>query len=144
MPQGFGRRTALALVLCAAWLMALPALAQDPRASEAQTAALAWLALTDANDVQASYSAAGSIFRGAIPIQRWTEGLAKLRVPLGAMQTRTLHETSFARVIPGLPDGDYALLRFRTIFAGKPDAEESVTLVRDDTGAWQVVGYVIR
>ena len=51
---------------------------------------------------------------------------------------------SFARVIPGLPDGDYALLRFRTLFSGKPDAEESVTLERDSAGAWQVVGYVIR
>jgi hypothetical protein len=144
MAQRFGRRAALALVLCAAWLMALPGLAQDPRASEAQTAALAWLALTDANDAQASYSAAGSIFRGAITIERWTEGLTKLRVPLGAMQARTLHETSFARAIPGLPDGDYALLRFRTIYAGKPDAEESVTLARDGAGPWQVVGYVIR
>jgi hypothetical protein len=60
------------------------------------------------------------------------------------MQRRTLHEAAFARVIPGLPDGDYALLRFRTLFSGKPDAEESVTLERDAAGAWQVVGYVIR
>ena len=46
-------------------------------------------------------------------------------------QRRTLQEDAFARVIPGLPDGDYALLRFRTLFSGKPDAEESLTLERD-------------
>ncbi len=138
------RRAVLGMLLCAAWMAALPSLAQDPRASEAQAAALAWLSLTDANEAQASYDAAGTKFRNAIPTGRWSEGLAKLRGPLGATQTRTLHQVSFARVIPGLPDGDYALLRYRTVFAAKPDAEESVTLEHEAGGTWQVVGYVIR
>ena len=144
MAQRFDRRAALGALLAAAWVIALPSRAQDPRASEAQAVALAWLALTDANDAQASWASSGAKFRNAITAERWKEGLAKLRVPLGPMQRRTLHEATFARVIPGLPDGDYALLRFRTLFSGKPDAEESVTLERDSAGAWQVVGYVIR
>ena len=144
MPQHLGRRTALGVLLCAACLVALPVFAQDPRASEAHTVALAWLALTDANDAKGSWDAAAAEFRGALTFERWTEGLTKLRVPLGATQQRALHDVAFARAIPGLPDGDYALLRFRTIFAGKPDAEESVTLTHDGGDAWQVVGYVIR
>jgi hypothetical protein len=144
MSRRRGRRIVLGVMLCAAWVAALPSFAQDPRASEAQAAALAWLALTDANDAQASYDAAGLKFKNAIATGRWSEGLSKLRVPLGATQTRTLHEVSFTRVIPGMPDGDYALLRFRTLFAAKPDAEESVTLEHDVGGTWQVVGYVIR
>jgi hypothetical protein len=144
MMQRLYRRGALRALLSVAWVIALPALAQDPRASEAQAVALTWLALTDANDAQASWAAAGAKFRNAITIERWKEGLSQLRVPLGATQRRTLHEATFARVIPGLPEGDYALLRFRTLFSGKPDAEESVTLERDSAAAWQVVGYVIR
>ena len=145
MMQRPGRRAALRVLLCALCALALPARAQDPRASEAQMVALAWLALTDANDAKGSWDAAAAEFRGAITLERWTEGLAKLRVPLGALQQRALHDVAFVRVIPGLPDGDYALLRFRTMFAGKPDAEESVTLTRDAAGnAWLVVGYVIR
>ena len=144
MMQRFHRRAALGALLCAAWVVALPALAQDPKASEAQAAALAWLSLTDANQAQASYDAAGTKFRNAIPIGLWSEGLPKQRGPLGATQTRTLHQASFARIIPGLPDGDYALLRDRTVFAAKPDAEESVTLEHGAGGTWQVVGYEIR
>ena len=144
MSQSVGRRAALRVLLSAACAIAVPAQAQDPRASEAQSAALAWLALTDANDAQASWASSGAKFRNAITAERWTEGLAKLRVPLGATQRRTLQEAAFARVIPGLPDGDYALLRFSTLFSGKPDAEESLTLERDPAGVWQVVGYVIR
>ncbi len=139
------RRAALRVLVCALCVLALPARAQDPRASEAHAVALAWLALTDANDAKASWDAAAAEFRGAITLERWTEGLAKLRTPLGVMQQRALHDVAFTRVIPGLPDGDYALLRFRTMFAGKPDAEESVTLTRDAaSNSWLVVGYVIR
>ena len=103
-------------------MLALPARAQDPRASEAQTVALAWLALTDANDAKASWDAAAAEFRGAI---RSSDGRRPGEVAgsVGHAAARAARRR-LARVIPGLPDGDYALLRFRTMFAGKPDAEE--------------------
>src|SRR4029453_2845375 len=117
MARRFDRRAALRALLAAAWVIALPSRAQDPRASEAQAVALAWLGFPADNNAEASWASSGTKFRNAITAERWKEGLAKLRVPLGTMQRRTLHEATFARVIPGLPDGDYALLRFRTLFS---------------------------
>ena len=103
-----------------------------------------WLVLTDANDGEASWKAAGKQFRDAISTERWTTSLTKARVPLGALVQRTLEPSQFLREIPGQPDGDYALLKFRTAFANKIAAEESVTLQREADGVWRVVGYFIR
>jgi hypothetical protein len=145
MPMhGTVRRFALGIFLCATMALALAGNAQDPRASEAQRIAREWLALTDADDGQASWKASGRQFRDAISQERWAASLAKARVPFGALLQRTLQSVQFLREIPGQPDGDYALLKFRTAFANKAVAEESVTLDREADGAWRVVGYFIR
>jgi hypothetical protein len=145
MTRRRSRRAALGALSCAAVLLFMPpAFAQDPTVTQAQSVALSWLALVDAGNAKASWDAAGQKFRDAIDLARWTEGLAALRAPLGAMQTRTLHNAEFEKAVPGMPDGDYALLRFRTIFAGKPDGEESITMERGPDGMWAVVGYVVR
>jgi hypothetical protein len=145
MPMGgWVRRVALGMVLCAAMAFAIAANAQDPRATEPQRIAREWLALTDANNAQASWEAAGRRFRDAISRERWAESLTKARVPFGALEQRTLQSVQFLREIPGQPDGDYALLKFRTAFTNKSGAEESVTLEREADGAWRIVGYFIR
>ena len=126
------------LALCA------PCAAQDPRASEARGIALDWLALVDANDIKASWTAAGKKFRDAISEERWGAGLGRTRGPLGAFERRTLRSVQFVDEIPGQPPGNYALVVFRTAFANKPDAEETVTLYRDPDEPWRVAGYVVR
>jgi Protein of unknown function (DUF4019) len=142
------RRAALARCLCAFfavafWSVAAPSAAQDPRGNEAQNVAREWLVLTDSGEAEASWNAAGPTFRNAISIERWAAALGKVRFPLGALEQRALYSTQFVNEIPGLPQGDYALLKFRTVFAAKTNAEESVTLDRGSDGKWQVVGYVI-
>jgi len=47
------------------------------------------------------------------------------------------------RQIPGAPDGDYALLEFRTSFAKKTNSRETVTLEREADDTWRVIGYFI-
>jgi hypothetical protein len=138
------RRIALWMLLCATMASAIVANAQDPRASEAQRAAREWLVLTDADNGEASWQATGKQFRSAISAERWAASLNRARAPLGALVARTLESTQFLKEIPGQPDGDYALLKFRTAFANKSAAEESVTLEREADGVWRVVGYFIR
>jgi hypothetical protein len=131
-------------VLGAAAIIALasPALAQDPRSALAQSAARDWLALTDRLDGAASWKAAGAKFRNAIPAEDWTAALKQVREPLGALTTRAVDSTRFEKSFPGLPDGDYAIIVFRTSFANKASARETVTLEREG-GSWRVVGYLI-
>jgi hypothetical protein len=138
------RRRALVRALGAAAVAAIasPVLAQDPRSALVQSAARDWLALTDRVDGAASWKAAGARFRNAIPADDWTKALKQVREPLGALATRAVDSTRFEKSFPGLPDGDYAIIVFRTSFANKASARETITLEREE-GAWRVVGYLI-
>lgn len=120
------------------------AAAQDPRASLVQETARAWLADTDRGDAAQSWKNAGKRFREAITVDRWAESLKQVRPPLGALSQRGLLATQFRRSIPGAADGDYAIVVFRTTFAKKMDARETLTLEREPDGVWRVIGYFIR
>jgi hypothetical protein len=135
------RWAALAIAL-ACW--STLAVAQDPVATTVQHVARDWLALTDRGDGAASWDAAASQFKKALPRERWTDSLKKARDPFGALAQRTVLSTTFATSFPGAPDGNYAMVLFRTSFAKKTDATETVTLEREGDGAWRVVGYFIR
>jgi hypothetical protein len=132
-------------LLSVALLGAGAALAQDPRATAAQQAARAFLALTDRDDGKASWQAAGKQFQNAITDARWAEALHGARAPLGALVERTLLTTQFMSTFPGAKaSGDYVTLIYRTSFAQRTDASETVTLERETDGAWRVIGYFIR
>ena len=133
---------ALAILPLAA---ALPAFAQDPRASVVVSASREWLALVDRPDITASYSRAGEKFRSAMTVKEWGAAHEKERKPRGAFVQRALYQTRFDTKAPGAPlAGEYAFLVYRTSFASNPDARETITLERESDGVWRVVGYSIR
>ena len=141
----FARHRAARLLVVFACLAGAVALAQDPRSILAQKAARDWLAHTDKIDAPVSYDAAGSKFKEAITVDRWDEALQKARAPLGALEQRTVFETTFDKALPGGgPQGEFALVMFRTVFAKKTDSIETVTLEHERDGAWRVIGYYIR
>ncbi len=134
-------RSALA-ALCLVWLAT--AVAQDPKATSAQAAALDWLALTDRGDAQASWNAASKKFRAALSLSDWADSLKKERVPLGAVRSRAALKTTFESRFPGVAKGDYTLVAYATSFANRAQGQETVTLERDTDGKWRVVGYSVR
>ena len=139
------RRVAWCALALLVWGLAANALAQDPRAAEAQKAARTWLELVDKLDANASFTTAGARFREPITIEQWAEALAKARAPLGAVDQRAVAQTAFdkAKGDNGV-EFEVALVRYRTSFANKIDISESVTLERDPNGVWRVIGYDIR
>jgi hypothetical protein len=138
------RRAALRAMLAAVAASAGGlAFAQDPRSGAAQRAARDWLELADRLDTAAAYAAAGAKFKQSLPAQRWAQALVRQREPFGALVQRTMVGTQFDKSPPGLPPGDYAVVKFRTAFAKRAGATEMVTLDREADGTWRVVGYVI-
>jgi hypothetical protein len=132
------------VLLLVALLATGAAVAQDPRASAAQKVAREFLALTDRGDAPASWAAAGKQFQNAITVKRWTDSLNAVRPPLGALLERTLFSTKLTRTFPGAPtEGDYALLVFRSSFAKRTEAQETMTVEREPDGVWRVIGYSI-
>ncbi len=118
--------------------------AQDAATSVVQAAARDWLGLADKGDAGATYDAAGAQFRKSMTRERWGEALASVRKPLGALQRRTMAATTFRTATAGVPPQDFALVRFRTEFAMKADARETVTLEREPDDRWRVVGYKLQ
>jgi uncharacterized protein DUF4019 len=133
----------LIAVLCLACI-AGSAPAQDPRTIAVQTAARAWLAVVDRGDAHAAWDAGGKKFRSTLSAAQWTDALAKERKLNGPVTRRTVGPTRFHTSLPGMPDGEYAQILFRTSFANKPNGRESVTLEREADGAWRVIGYFPR
>ena len=133
----------LALV-CLALFAPVPAHAQDPRATAAQGAARAWLALVDKGDVDAAYAASGKKFKEQLDAEGWRAAVAKAREPLGAFVNRTAVATRFDTKFPGGPDGDYAQVLFECEYANGQELHETVTLERESDGVWRVMGYLIR
>ncbi len=112
-------------------------------ASPGAVSAGAWVLLLDRQQWDESWNAAGLLFRSQMPKGRWAATIQPVRQPLGAIASRTLQGATKTSSLPGLPPGDYEVVEFRTNFANKRDAIETVVLAREGAG-WKVNGYFIR
>jgi len=151
-PAGGGPRRPVAVAVgvvfmtfIAALLLAVLPQAQTPApATTAQhhpTAAAAerFLRLIDRGQWEESWRATTPEFRRLNTVAVWTAASEKARAPLGPVRSRVL--ASSEDVPAGGPDGA-TIVKFRTSFAGRADATETVGLIRQD-GAWQVTGVYI-
>jgi hypothetical protein len=97
-----------------------------------------WLALVDEGRWEDSWNATGQVFRELNTSEKWASVSMEVRPPLGAVLSRI---ASSQEHLPAPPYG-YEMIKFRTSFANKPEATETVTLVREGSD-WRVVGYWI-
>lgn len=113
-----------------------------PAAPAAETAAVQaarqWLALVDKGDWNGSWNATGQAFKSLNTSERWAEVSDAVRAPLGAVVSRELIGEEY---VPAPPYG-YQLVKFRTSYANKAGAIETLSLVREG-GEWRVVGCTI-
>ena len=139
------RRTFLKGV-AAAGVLGLAAGAQaveDPAEAAAVAAAERFLALTDSGKYAESWNEASSLFRKQVTSEQWVKALAGARQPLGALVSRKVLTKQHTRTLPGVPDGDYVMIQFETVFANKKSAVETVTPMLD-AGQWRVSGYFVK
>jgi hypothetical protein len=132
-------------VTLACVLACSPVLAENAAAEKkAVDAATAWLALVDAGKYAESWEEAATLFRSAVPKDAWVRQIGAVRGPLGALVSRTLTAKTYSTSLPGAPDGEYVVVRFRTEFKHKAEAVETVTPTLDKDGTWRVSGYYIK
>jgi hypothetical protein len=108
-----------------------------------QLAAGGWLLLLDRRDWGRAWETSSSVFRGAVPLATWMDGIPKLREPLGAFLERTPSESVYKTTLEGRPDGEYVTVIFVSKFEQR-ELEEVVTTLRDPDGKWRVTGYLTR
>jgi hypothetical protein len=126
-------------------LLGVPAMAQDAQSiSQAQTAANGWLALIDAGKYSDSWEQAAGLFKAAVAEPSWASAAARVRAPLGALKSRHILSSTFTHTLPGVPDGDYVVIRYSSAFENKAGAVETVTPLREKDGTWHVSGYFVK
>lgn len=109
-----------------------------PAESAAVGAARDWLALVDKGDWNGSWAATGQSFKALNSVETWSRVAREVQGPLGAVKARVLLSE---QEVPAPPYG-YQMVKFRTDYANKPGAIETLSLVREG-GAWRVVGITV-
>ena len=118
--------------------------AQTEAETQAVAAAKAWLQLVDDGKYDDSWEQAASVFRNNVAKSQWKKMVQGVRDPLGALQERQLDSAKYTSTLPGAPDGEYVIVQFKTTFANKAAAVETLTPMKDADGQWRVSGYFIR
>lgn len=106
--------------------------------SDTAGAARQWLSLVDQGDWAGSWQATGDAFRTLNTVGVWAKASERVRTPLGAMITRRLVSEEY---VPAPPQG-YQIVKFRTDYANKAGALETVSLSQQG-GSWKVVGITV-
>jgi hypothetical protein len=118
--------------------------AQQKPEELAQQSADAWLALVDSGKYAESWQEASQLFKAAVTKEQWQSKLRASRDPFGKMLTRKLKSATYAKTLPGAPDGEYVVIQYESSFEHKQSAVETVTPMLDKDGQWRVSGYYIK
>lgn len=110
----------------------------------AARAAESWLAIVDSGRYGDSWDSAAELFKQTIPRLRWETSVQGVRESLGIVIARKIRSMTYARVLPGAPEGEYVVIQFDTRFESRPLTVETVTPMKEKDGTWKVSGYVIR
>lgn len=109
----------------------------------AQLAAGGWLVLLDRGDWGRAWETGSAVFRSAVPLPAWMDGIPKAREPFGRMVERNPVEAVYKTSLAGRPAGEYVTVIFETRFENKK-VEEVVTTELEPDGKWRATGYSTR
>ena len=121
-----------------------PAIASESDETQAEKAALSWLSLVDDGKYPESWDEAALLFKSRVSKPDWQVQVKAAREPMGKLIGRKVKTRTYAKSLPGAPDGEYVVIQFETEFEGKAAALETITPQRDKDGEWRVSGYFIR
>ncbi len=110
----------------------------------ANAAAIHYLSIVDNQVYGASWLASGHLTRDLIPQEIWAEGIRAVRMRLGVVKARKVHNFRTTTTLPGGTEGNFMIIYYQTQFANKPNAVEQVTLImQPPLGLWHVISYSI-
>ena len=130
-------------LLAIAFALLLPVAALADPSAAATNAAKAWVALVDQGNFAQSWTDSSGLMQARISQADWAKAAQPVHDQLGPVVSREPAGVDMMKALPGAPDGDYAIVHFKTKFAKKADAKETVTMMMDG-GKWKSAGYFIK
>lgn len=103
-----------------------------------------WLTVVDGGKSGEAWEQASAHFKSTVSQKDWEDAVRKSRTPFGKALSRTLMSDVATKSLPGVPDGDYVVIRFAAQFEKKEQAMETVTVQKEKDGSWRVSGYFIQ
>lgn len=100
-----------------------------------------WLELVDQEMYAESWEKAAGLFKGAVTQKQWLRTMQAIRKPFGKNISRELRSVSYHTSLPGVPDGKYVVIKYKSSFESKRKAIETITPMLDNDGKWRVSGY---
>ncbi len=136
----------LFFLLAGGVLFADAACAQGPEKEKAAVkAAREWLSLMESGAYEQTWKAASRFFKSSVNREKWIHSLKGITHHLGGVVSRELKSATYKTALPGVPDGEYVVIRFKTAFENKKSAIETVTpMYEKQENAWKVAGYYIK
>ncbi len=102
-----------------------------------------WLSIVDEGRYSESWVESAGYLKKSVTREQWEQLLQAARKPLGKLVSRNIRTKSYQTSLPGVPDGEYMIIQFETVFRNKQSATETVTTMLDKDGKWRVAGYFI-
>jgi len=140
---------AAALVACFTLVSCTGNAEESDSKEAAQKAAMKWLPILDSGDYAQAREASADVMQSTLTAEQFENTFSAVLKPLGAVESRKLKSATYTTQLPGTPDGRYVVLQFRTSFANKKRAIETVVMERGDgeswkADSWKVSGYFIK
>jgi len=117
---------------------------RDLTEQAAISVANSWLSLVSEEKYGESWDEAANLFKNAVSKEQWKQALSGLLSPFGACISREVISAKYMTSLPGVPNGEYVVITFKTEFEEKSEAIETVTPMKDTDGVWRVSGYFIK
>ena len=107
-------------------------------------AAESWMKQIDEERYSESWENASTLFKRAVVKKQWQQTLNGVRKPLGKLLSRELISSKHHTTLPGVPDGNYVVIQYRSVFEHKKSAVETITPMLEKDEQWRVSGYFIK
>jgi hypothetical protein len=132
------RRVGLFFAVATIFISAKLASALDTLPPVQDIPARYWLELLDSGNYEKGWNQANRLFKEHIALPAWKGEAMAVRDPLGKVISRNVIDMAKSDSLPGLPNGHYSVVRFKTVFANG-GVTETVTV----GGDWNVVRYSV-
>lgn len=109
-----------------------------------RNAVRSWLETIDSGKYAEAWHLSSTLTRTVESETEWTAKVKAIRVPLGGLLVRANESTKTTGGPEGTLVGQYLVYTFKSDFASKHSALETVTLTYQNDSNWRILGYSIQ